>query len=36
MEMAMKNPNAVDLALDHCQAWSNHDWDKARQALADD
>jgi hypothetical protein len=32
----MKNTNAVGLALDHCQAWSNHDWDKARKALADD
>jgi hypothetical protein len=36
MKMAMTNSRAVGLALDHCQAWSNHDWDKARKALADD
>jgi hypothetical protein len=35
--MAMTtNPEAVDLALAHCEAWSKHDWDAARQALAED
>ena len=34
--MAKTNSKAVDLALAHCEAWSNHDWDTARKALADD
>ena len=34
--MATTNSKAVDLALAHCEAWSNHDWDTARAALADD
>ena len=34
--MATTNSKAVDLALAHCEAWSNHDWDTARKALADD
>ena len=34
--MATTNSKAVGLALDHCEAWSNHNWDKARSALADD
>ena len=29
-------PRAVAVALAHCQAWSNHDFDAARQALAPD
>ena len=33
--MATRNPKAVDLALAHCEAWSHHDWDTARNALAD-
>jgi hypothetical protein len=36
MAMATTNSKAVDLALAHCEAWSNHDWDTARKALADD
>jgi hypothetical protein len=36
MAMATTNLKAVDLALAHCEAWSNHDWDTAREALADD
>jgi hypothetical protein len=35
MAMAIRNPKAVDLALAHCAAWSHHDWDAARQGLAD-
>ncbi len=27
---------AVDVALAHCEAWSNHDWETARKALAED
>jgi len=27
---------AVAAALAHCEAWSNHDWDKARSMLATD
>jgi hypothetical protein len=34
--MATTHSKAVDLALAHCEAWSNHDWDTARKALADD
>jgi hypothetical protein len=34
--MATTNPKAVDLALAHCTAWSNHDWDTSREALADE
>ena len=34
--MAKTNSKAVDLALAHCEAWSNHDWDAARESLADD
>jgi hypothetical protein len=34
--MVTTNSKAVDLALAHCEAWSNHDWDTARKALADD
>jgi hypothetical protein len=34
--MATTKSKAVDLALAHCKAWSNHDWDTARNALADD
>ena len=34
--MATTNSKAVDLALAYCEAWSNHDWDTARKALADD
>ena len=33
--MAAKS-KAVDLAVAHCEAWSHHDWDTARKALADD
>ena len=33
--MAKTNSRAVDLALAHCEAWSNHDWDEARASLAD-
>ena len=33
--MAAKS-KAVDLAIAHCEAWSHHDWDTARKALADD
>jgi len=29
-------PRAVELAVSHCGAWSNHDWEAARTALADD
>jgi hypothetical protein len=29
-------PKAVELALAHIQAWSNHDWDSARAGLARD
>jgi hypothetical protein len=36
MEMAMTNSAAVGLAVDHCEGWSNHDWDESREALADD
>jgi hypothetical protein len=36
MAMATTNSRAADLALAHCKAWSNHDWDTARKALADD
>ena len=34
--MAKTNSKAVDLARAHCEAWSNHDWDTAHKALADD
>jgi hypothetical protein len=34
--MPKTNSKAVDLALAHCEAWSNHDWDAARESLADD
>jgi len=27
---------AVNLAVAHCEAWSNHDWDAARKSLAKD
>lgn len=27
---------AVAIARAHAEAWSNHDWDRARQSLADD
>src|SRR5262249_39760894 len=27
---------AVSAAIAHCQAWSNHDWQSARDMLADD
>ena len=33
--MPKTNSKAVDLALAHCEAWSNHDWDVARASLAD-
>src|SRR5262249_24671985 len=35
MAMAKTNSKAVDLALAHCEAWSNHDWDAVRESLAD-
>jgi hypothetical protein len=28
--------SAVALACAHAEAWSNHDWDKARKMLAPD
>lgn len=31
-----KVTRAVDLAVAHCEAWSNHDWDEARERLASD
>ena len=34
--MKTTNPKAVDLALAHCEAWSNHDWETSREALADE
>jgi hypothetical protein len=34
--MVTRNSKAVDLAVAHCEAWSNHDWESARKALADD
>src|SRR6516164_9837324 len=34
--MATTNPKAVELALAHCTAWSNHDWDTSCEALADE
>jgi hypothetical protein len=36
MAMVTRNSKAVDLALAYCEAWSNHDWETARKALADD
>jgi hypothetical protein len=36
MAVATSNTKAVDLAVAHCEAWSNHDWETARKALADD
>ena len=30
------NPRAVDLALAHIEAWSNHDWSAARAGVASD
>jgi hypothetical protein len=36
MAMVTRNSKAVDLAVAHCEAWSNHDWETARKALADD
>jgi hypothetical protein len=34
--MVTRSSKAVDLALAHCEAWSNHDWDRARKALSDE
>jgi hypothetical protein len=34
--MVTTNSTAVGLALDHCKAWSNQQWLKAREALSDD
>jgi hypothetical protein len=33
--MATTPSKAVGLAIDHCQAWSNHNWATARKALSD-
>jgi hypothetical protein len=34
--MSTTASSAVGRAKAHIEAWSNHDWDKARQALAED
>lgn len=33
---ATATPKAVEMAIAHCEAWSNQNWDAARSALADD
>ena len=35
MKLSSESP-AVATAIAHCEAWSNHDWDEARGALAPD
>ena len=30
------NSNAVNVARAHIEAWANHDWDSAREALTPD
>lgn len=34
--MKTTEPAAVALASPHAEAWSHHDWDKAREMLAPD
>lgn len=34
--MNQRNSKAVELALQHAEAWSNHDWDTAQAMLAPD